>query len=401
MKIKILLIGLGLILCAACNNKPKETNKESVVALSALQYDTLYPQILSNIDSKKFIPRSYNAEKNKIKYVGEYDWTSGFYPGAMWYLYTLTKDEIWKERATLYTEKLDTVQYWSGNHDVGFMMECSYGNALKHFKSAGYDSVIVQTAKSLSKRFKPNAGILKSWDWSKKWKCPVIIDNMMNLELLFHATRITNDSTYYNIAVSHANTTIANHFRSDYSSYHVVDYNPETGEVIQKNTHQGLSDDSAWARGQSWALYGYTVCYRETKDKKYLDQANHVANFILNHPNLPSDKVPYWDFDAPAGNTTPRDASAAALNASALFELSQYVNADKKENYISAANTIVESLSSPAYFAQTGTNGGFLLLHSVGSKPGDLEVDQPLNYADYYFLEALIRQQNLKAEVQM
>lgn len=396
MKFKLpigLLCTVFLVSCGDVKKEKKVEKEYTVVELASMQYDSAYNNVLSHINEKRFMPRT--IYKDSLSLVGKYDWTSGFYPGTLWNLYGLTKDDKWKDRAVLYTEKLDTIQYWEGNHDVGFMIECSYGSGLKYMKSAEYDSVIVQTAKSLSTRFRPNAGVIQSWEWSKKWDCPVIIDNMMNLELLFHATRITGDSSYYKIATTHADTTIKNHFRDDNSSYHVVDYNKETGEIIQKNTHQGLSDDSAWARGQAWGLYGYTLCYRETKDEKYLDQAKKIAAFIMNNPNLPEDGVPYWDYNAPASDTTPRDASAAAIAASGLYELQGFVAKEEADKYVSFADKVVESLSSPEYFAENGTNEGFILKHSVGSKPHNVEVDVPLNYADYYFLEALIRKEGL------
>ena len=293
-----------------------------------------------------------------------------------------------------YTKKLDTIQYWEDNHDIGFIIECSYGNALKDAPSKDFEKVVVQAAKSLSTRFHPNAGILQSWEKNKKWDCPVIIDNMMNLELLFHASRITGDSTYYNIAVSHANKTIENHYRSDYSSYHVLNYDTETGEILDRNTHQGYSDSSSWSRGQAWGLYGFVVCYRETKDPKYLNQAVKIAEFIENHPQLPKDKVPYWDYDAPKSENTLRDASAAAITASALYELSTLVK-DQKENYLSFADSIMLSLTSPSYFAEKDSNSNFIIKQCVGSLPHNVELNVPLNYADYYFLEALYRSKNL------
>src|SRR5688572_5754287 len=211
---------------------------------------------------------------------------------------------------------------------------------------------------------------------------------MMNLELLFAATRLSGDSSFYKIAVSHANTTMANHFRSDYSTYHVIDYDTATGKVVKRNTHQGYADESAWSRGQAWGLYGYTMCYRETRDPKYLQQADHIAAFILHHPNLPKDKVPYWDFNAPGIPNEPRDASAAAVMASALYELSQY--STHKKEYLSVANTILQNLTN-SYRSPIGENKGFLLVHSTGSKPANSEVDVPLSYADYYYLEAVLR----------
>ena len=395
MKAKPTLLFIVLILIAACSEGPKKSiSTISVLDIAQSQYDTLNKNSLPFIDAKTCMPRT--IQDGKLRLVEVYDWTSGFYPGTLWYLYGLTKDDKWKARAMEYTLKLDTVQYWGGNHDVGFIIECSYGNALKYSDSKAYDSVIVQTAKSLSTRFHPKAGIIQSWDANARWKCPVIIDNMMNLELLFHATKISGDSTYYNIAVTHANTTMKNHFRKDFSSVHVVDYDPETGEVLKKNTHQGYSDDSAWSRGQSWGLYGYTVCYRETKDPRYLEQAKHIAHFIKTNPNLPADQVPYWDYDVPKEKDTPRDASAASIMASALYELSTYVDQKDGKEYLDWANKIMESLSSPEYLATSGSNEGFLLKHSVGSIPHGVELDVPLNYADYYFLEALSRKGDLE-----
>ncbi len=389
-----LLCCMALFIGCQSSTEKKATSELSVLEHSVRQYDTTYASVELHIDSKRFMPRT--IENNKRKLVGIYDWTSGFYPGSLWNLYALTNDNKWKERAVTYTEKLDSIQYWTGNHDVGFIMECSYGNALKYVDNKEYDSIIVQTARSLSERFRPNAGILQSWEKNNRWSCPVIIDNMMNLELLFHATRISGDSTFYNIAVSHADTTMKNHFREDNSSFHVVDYDTKTGAVIKKNTHQGLSDDSAWSRGQAWGLYGYTMCYRETNDQKYLDQAIKIAEFIRNHPNMPEDKIPYWDYNVPISDGTPRDASAAAITASALYELSQYVGESTAEQYLSYANQVMESLGSPKYLANINANEGFILKHSVGSKPHEVEIDVPLNYADYYFLEALIRKEKLE-----
>ncbi|MGS2762580.1 glycoside hydrolase family 88 protein [Sinomicrobium sp. M5D2P9] len=393
MKYTFFLLLLSAIV-AGCSEKPVQNTSGSVLDLARDQYDSLCKSIAPLKENQKMMPRT--TKDGELLPVGIYDWTSGFFPGSLWYLYGLTKDNKWKDRATEYTEKLDTIQYWEGNHDVGFIMECSYGNALKYIDTPAYDSVIVQTARSLSARFRPKAGVIQSWDWSKKWECPVIIDNMMNLELLFHATSISGDSAYYDIAVSHADQTMKNHYREDYSSYHVVDYDTITGQVIQKNTHQGLRDDSAWARGQAWGLYGFTMCYRRTGDLKYLEQAQKIASFIKNNPNLPEDEIPYWDYNAPASENTPRDASAAAIAASALYELSTFTENKNAENHLDFADKIMESLSSSAYFAKPGSNGDFLLMHSVGSKPHEVEVNVPLNYADYYFLEAMLRKKEIQ-----
>ena len=324
-------------------------------------------------------------------------WCSGFYPGTLIYLYENSKDNILYAEALKKMKLLEKEQFNKSTHDLGFMMYCSYGNANRLNADPKYKEILVNSAKSLSTRFSPITGSIRSWDPKRDNDYIVIIDNMMNLELLFYATKVTGDSSFYKIAVTHANNTMENHFRPDYSSYHVVDYNPQTGKVDNKRTHQGAANNSAWARGQAWALYGYTIMYRETKDKKYLSLANNIANFILKHPKLPADKVPYWDFNAPGIPDAPRDASAAAVYASALLELSLYNKNVKRKEYTSAAESIILSLSSTAYKATTGENGGFLLKHSVGSLPHKSEVDVPLTYADYYYVEALMRYKALTA----
>jgi uncharacterized protein YyaL (SSP411 family) len=270
------------------------------------------------------------------------------------------------------------------------MMFCSFGNANRIQPKQEYPEILLTSARSLSSRFNPNVGCIKSWE-SKKEDFVVIIDNMMNLELLFWATRVSGDSSFYRIAVTHANTTMKNHFRPDHSSYHVVNYDPQTGAVQQKRTAQGYANESAWARGQAWGFYGYIVTYRETKDKKYLDHANNIANFILNHPNLPAEKIPYWDFNAPGIPNALRDASAAAIMASAFLELSKYVDKSLSKKYFSAAEIILQTLSTDQYKAAPGTNGGFILKHGVGHLPNKSEVDVPLTYGDYFFVEAMQR----------
>jgi unsaturated chondroitin disaccharide hydrolase len=331
-------------------------------------------------------PRTF--ENGKFKLVNGNDWTSGFFSGILWFLYDYTKDDKWLKQAQIYTARLTKQQYNKGTHDLGFMIYCSFGNGYRITGDTGYRKVIIQAAKSLSTRFNAKAGVIRSWDHNKeKWTYPVIIDNMMNLELLFEATRLTGDSSFYKIAVSHANHTMINHYRPDFSSYHVVDYDPITGNVIQKNTAQGYSDESAWARGQAWGLYGYIMCYRETHDKKYLVLAQNIARFIFNNPNLPKDLIPYWDYNDPAIPNAPRDVSAAAITASALYELSIYSN---NKDYREKANTILANLDK-SYKAPLNSNGDFILLHSVGHKPAKSEIDVPIIYADYYYLEALLR----------
>jgi rhamnogalacturonyl hydrolase YesR len=335
----------------------------------------------------------------KMKYIRPQEWTSGFFPGSMWYLYELTGDEKWKKLGTKYTEAIEEVKNLTSHHDVGFMIGCSFGNALRLTGNERYKDVIVQAAKSLSTRFRPDAGVIQSWNvtggWQAErgWECPVIIDNMMNLELLFDATKYSGDSVFYNIAIAHADKTIEHHFRDDYTTWHVIDYSLEDGSVRNKHTAQGFAYHSTWARGQSWGIYGYIVCYRETGNPKYLEQAKKAFEAVANHINMPEDKVPYWDYDAPNIPNALRDASSAAIMASALYELATFEN---REYYKGWADDVMESLASPAYRAEVGENGNFLLKHSVGSIPHGSEIDVPLNYADYYFLEALKRKRDLE-----
>ncbi|QKJ29896.1 glycoside hydrolase family 88 protein [Mucilaginibacter mali] len=352
-----------------------------------------YKLMMKGLEPGKF-PKSYYPKTGKFETSNSGWWCSGFYPGTLLYLYKATGDKAMLTEANRILDVLAKEQYNKTTHDLGFMMYCSFGNAEKLEPSAAYKQILINSAKSLCTRFDPKIGCIKSWD-SNKPEYLVIIDNMMNLELLFWATRATGDSSFYKIAVTHANTTMRNHFRPDYSSYHVINYNPQTGEVQQKRTAQGFADESAWARGQTWGLYGYTVMYRETKDKKYLAQANHIAHFILNHPNLPKDKIPYWDFNAPNIPDALRDASAGAIMASALLELCRYTDKKDSQTYFTTAETIIRNLSKAPYLAESGTNGGFILQHCVGHFPAGTEVDVPLTYADYYFIEALGRYKNI------
>jgi len=337
-------------------------------------------------------PRTLDS--GQLKLVSSKDWTSGFFPGELWFLYEYTNKKEWKDAAEKYTANIEREKTNGGTHDMGFKIYCSFGQGYRLTNDAHYKDVIVQSAKTLSTRFNPATGVIKSWDNRPKWKYPVIIDNMMNLELLFEAAKLTGDSSFYKIAFSHAATTMKSHFRKDYSSYHVVDYDTASGNVLQRTTHQGYADESAWARGQAWGLYGFTMCYRETRNKTFLEQAEHIAAFILKHPSMPRDLVPYWDFNAPNIPAEPRDASAAAVMASALYELSVYSKNGKE--YRKVADKMVESLTN-YYRSPVGDNKGFILLHSTGAKPSNSEVDVPLSYADYYYLEALLRMRDLNA----
>lgn len=332
------------------------------------------------------------AEKlGKRRLCGIYDWTSGFFPGSLWYAYELTGDSELKEMAIRYTNMLNPIRNFKDTHDLGFMINCSYGNALRLAPNDTIKAVLVETADNLCARFDSEIGCIRSWDFGL-WNFPVIIDNMMNLDLLFSATKLTGDKKYYDVAVKHAKTTMKHHFRPDYTCYHVISYNND-GTVESKGTHQGKHDESAWSRGQGWAVYGYTACYRETQDSEFLKEAVHIADMIMERVKT-NDSIPYWDYDAPAGTDTPRDASAASVTAAALLELSTLAPDGKK--YFEYAEALLRNLSGKEYLAEKGTNQGYVLMHSVGSLPHGSEIDTPLNYADYYYMEALKRYLDMK-----
>ncbi|HEX7366788.1 MAG TPA: glycoside hydrolase family 88 protein [Pelobium sp.] len=343
--------------------------------------------------SKKVSPRTF--ENSKLVMVVPHDWTSGFFPGILWYLYGATKKKKFFNEAVRYTNKLSEEQYDTKTHDLGFIINNSFGNGFTLTQNPAYKSIIINAAKSLCSRFNPNIGLIKSWDHNKNiWTYPVIIDNMMNLELLFNATKISGDSSYYRIAVSHANKTLKNHFRDNGSSYHVVDYNISDGKVNKKMTAQGYSDESSWARGEAWALYGFTSCFEATKDSAYLQRAITTATYILNHPRLPQDLVPYWDFDDPTIPKTFKDASAAAITSSALFRLAKLTG---NVNYKVSADKIIFNLANH-YKVDKNDTSGFILRHSVGHKAINSEVDVPIIYADYYYVEALLRSNRFLAD---
>jgi len=359
--------------------------------------------LASQIDVED-IPTTY-ANGKHVNWGSDW-WCSGFYPGTLLYLYEYSKDVTLLDEAKGKLQYLEKEKYNTTTHDLGFMLYCSFGNALRLTgDSAVYKNILATGAESLSTRYNDVTKTIRSWD-SKHYNYPVIIDNMMNLEFLFEVSKMTGNPKYKEIAITHANTTMEQAFRNDFSSYHVVDYNIKDGSVIAKKTAQGAFDESAWARGQSWALYGYTVMYRETKDQKYLDLAVNIANFYLNHPNLPDDLVPYWDFDQNKLDATNkyysqkdfRDASSAAIAASALIELSQYAPREYNKQYLSSAEKMIQSLSKAPYKADYKDSGGYVLKHSVGSIPHNTEVDVPLTYADYYYVEALIRIKRLLNE---
>lgn len=353
---------------------------------ATVQYDRFrqaYP------DPKK-IPRSYS--KGATRFSGELGWTRGFVAGSFWYLYEHNQNQTWLETAQKWTKAIEKNQFNRKTHDIGFIIYDSFGNGLRLTDNKSYEPIIVSAAKTLMERFNPKLGLTYSWSWGT-WEFPVIIDNMMNLELLFRASEISGDPTYKDAAISHATVTMKHHFRDDYSSFHLVNYNRETGQPNWKQTFQGIADDSSWSRGQGWGLYGYTMTYRFTKDETFLNHARGIANYILNHPNMPDDLVPYFDYNATEyPEVTPyKDSSAASLVASALLELATFVDKEESKRYHDAAIKMLRSLSSPAYLAGEDENGYFLLKQATGNYPANDELNGSLNYGDYYYLQALNR----------
>ena len=390
------------------NDNTLNEKRSNVFSTAVQQYNTLLDS--ANVQMK--YPRS--SKNGYLTYVTIEEWTGGFWPGALWYVYEFTQDPKWKDAATKWTESLESNQFNTKHHDIGFMMYNSYGNAYRLTKNEKYKAILVQSAKSLCKRYNDKVGAIKSWndkpslDGKDTMRYPVIIDNMMNLELLFFASKITGDTTYKHIAIKHAEKTMQNHLRPDFSSYHVINYDTITGKALQKETNQGFAHNSTWTRGQAWGVYGFTMTYRETGDKRFLNTAIKMADFFINNKNLSSDKIPNWDFNvnqvgynppvtAQAINLTyiPKDASAAAILASALLELSSYAGT-KGATYKLVANQILTSLSSNNYLATPGTNNGFVLMHCTGNANRLSEVDKPIMYGDYYFLEALLREKGAK-----
>lgn len=379
------------LLCLACQKQ------ESMQELTARVFERAAAQMElmdKNLDSAAvsnpgvaIYPRSINKEG--ALWTSNYKWwCSGFYPGSMWYVYEYTGDEKIKELALKYQAGLEPLRFRKDDHDIGFQLMCSYGNCLRLTEDQTCVHVLIDGANSLASRFDPEVGCTRSWSFGK-WSFPVIVDNMMNMELLLKAAELGGSDSLKNVALAHARTTMKNHFRDDKSCFHLVDYNPETGEVAGKQTVQGLADDSAWARGQAWGLYGFTMVYRFCKEQDILDHAIAIAEYLL--PRLPEDGVPFWDYDSAEIPNDVRDASAAAIMASGLIELSQYVDAEKAERYLATAEKMLRTLASEEYLCAEGEDYGFLLKHSTGNKNTDSEVDVPLTYADYYFLEALIR----------
>lgn len=386
---RLLMLPCLLALCTALHAvEPQE--KVVKIARRAMTQSLEQSMLMYNsvAHHPELIPRT--AKNDSLITCRSSWWTSGFFPGTLWYLYEYSRNEQVLQAAEQMTARVSREQFTTSNHDIGFQINCSAGNGYRLTGKEEYRQALINAGKALATRFDSTVGCTRSWD-SKRWNYAVIIDNMMNLELFGVSSSLTGNNDHYHMAKAHADKSMVNHFREDGSSYHLVDYNPKTGQVVSQMTHQGVSDSSAWSRGQAWGLYGYTMMYRQTSDERYLKHAIKIGQFIMNHPRLPKDKIPYWDFDAPNIPKADRDASAGAIMAAAFIELSGYVDGELSQKFFKLGEKQIESLSSPSYFAKKGTNANFILRHSTGFTAKQYEIDAPLTYADYYYVEALSR----------
>ena len=393
----------GLCLCAAASaapagaGNPQEAELRAqlpgIFARAAAHYEALDAAATAQMKAPNGairVPRGFRRDKGELDMRSVYEWTAGHFAGSLWYLYEATGREFFRDRARVWTEVLAPNSKVDTNHYVGFIMYCSYGNARLLLKTDKYDGLLRETAASLSRRYNPDLGLIRSWGKIEDKKDFLVIpDNMMNLELLEWAGK-NGDAKFDAIARSHADVTMKHHFRADGGAYHVLNYDQRPGYrcVMEIRRGQGRGPETSWSRGHSWAIYGYTMMHRETGDRRYLDFARKLADYAIGHPNMPADGVPCWDYGAPGEE---RDSSAAAIMASALLELGGFVGGDAGAAYRAFAVKTLSTLASPEYFSAGGEIGHFLLKHGVGHRPGNSEVDTPLNYGDYHFLEALLR----------
>ncbi len=385
---------VSLTLSAETEAKPRQVKwAEKQLEYCNRQID----RTLAELPNDSVLPRSIDIDENQWHTTNPYDWTSGFWSGILWYRYENSDKLTDKLQALAYTERQRPLvdEEHDPDHDIGFQLLCSFGHAYANTGRCEYKTILIEGARKLARLYNPQVGTILSWPHAVKangWQHNTIMDNMMNLQLLFFAANNGGPAEFRDIAVSHARRTMENQFRPDYTSYHVALYDSITGKFIRGCTNQGLNDDSFWARGQAWGIYGFTMVYRETHDKSFLRFAEKITDVYLER--LPADYIPYWDFDDPAIPNAVRDASSAAIVASALLELAQLEdNSAYAKKYISAAEKMLHSLSSSDY--QSRKRNSAFLLHSTGNLPAGYEIDSSINYADYYYIEALTRYRKL------
>jgi len=348
----------------------------------------------AHTDTSKF---PTEAKGDKWVLIPPYEWTSGFYPGALWYMYEYARAtnppeaEAWRARAQRWTAGLKQEQFNRGTHDLGFMMFDSFGNGYRITKNAEYQKVLLQSAKSLAARYRPVTRMIRSQgNMEDMDRYTVIIDNMMNLELLMWASENGGGTELRQIAISHADRALKEFFRPDGSTYHVVELNPNTGDVQRKYTAQGMADESCWSRGQTWAIYGFGYMYEVTKDQRYLDAAVKAAEYYLAH--LPADNVPPSDFNSGLDGLEFKDSSAACVASSALFRLSRLVpDAARKDKYSQAAVAALRAVTEPPYFSEGDDKAGMILYsaRNFHASPNHRLTNTSLIWSDYYLLEAI------------
>jgi hypothetical protein len=392
----VVIVVLGSLM--NCRNT-REVTLEELRSPKPLALDTIldlyltkYHAFLEDHQDTTLFPRCY--EDGQLIMVTSEDWTSGFFPGILWYLYEYSGDRDFLHAARAWTHSLKKQEFNTSTHDIGFIINNSYGHGFRITKDKSYKEVLSTAANSLASRFNENIGCIKSLDFYKGYDFPVLIDNMVNLEILFKVWQWNNDVQLYEIANEHALKTMEVQFKPDFSAYQIVDFDSSTFKVVKRGSFQGYADSTSWARGQAWGLYGFTLAFRETKDRVYLDQAIRIASYIMDHPNFPSDCIPYWDFETPDIPETDRDASAAAIIASALVELSGYPEVTEPEQYLLIAENILSSFITEGYIAGRDECENFILKHCIGNFPGGNEIDVSLIHGDYYYLEALIKYKN-------
>jgi unsaturated chondroitin disaccharide hydrolase len=390
----IAMIGMLLIFngCGLFSKKEKQFEIDQILTSSVVKIT----KTASNLDDTNHFPRRIFKDSTRWNCVSIGDWCSGFWPGVLWYAYEFSGDEALKKQAELFTAPIREIAYSPAkDHDIGFQVYCSYGNGYRLTGNPEYKTIMLAAADTLATLYNPIVGSIHSWPSNKNYPHNTIIDNMMNLELLFWAAKNGGGERLKEIAISHAEVSMKNIVRPDYSAFHLGSFNDKTGEFIEGKTHQGYADDSMWARGQAWGIYGFAIAYREAGKEEFLTTSVKMADKFLER--LPEDGIPYWDFDAPLTAETPKDASAAAIAACGMLELYNVIdNQELKNKYKDAATSLLQILSTPDYLS--GEKNQAILLHSTGHKPKNKEVDVPIVYADYYFLEALLRLKKIETE---
>ena len=400
IRFTLALIILIILIPQCKNNRGAEQNGKDIDSLISENLSYAQKKItyfLENLDVNTY-PGSVD-DKGQLITIPAKSWEAGYLAGILWYLYDYTREEKWKIYAQQWTAGLELQKFNKNSHDLLFMLYASFGNGYKFTHDELYKDVLIVGSKTLASRYNPQLGYIKSWDAfypSQTIQFPVIIDALLANEMLFYVSRISGDSSFYKIAYKHALNTKRDFIRNDYSTYYLVEYDTILNAVKAKRTWLGYADESTWARGHARAIYGSAVVFRETGDSSFLELSKKTADFYMQHPRLPADLIPYWDFDDRDIPNAPRDASAACIAASGLLELASLLPAKERDKYIDFAVRTLKSLASDKYRNTPNENLGFILKHSTGSRSWNIEVDKPKISADYYFIESLIKLEKLK-----